>query len=162
MLSNRDYIEFEEAVEEILDKCFIGVNMDPKTADISRAVDGYTTLTRENRYCFTEDWAQYKEQLVSICEALPRYPAVHEDSCSTIAYADLIPNNITTKNRLLDTCELADVFFALLELNHIGVADDAFASKYGFQVAIVNKKYQDRLKPNRSAFVSEEDLEPNI
>ena len=162
MLSSDDYFDFECAVEEILDKCFIGVNMDPKTAGISRVLDGYTTLTRENRYCFTEGWAQYKEQLVSICEALPRYPAVHEDSCSTIAYADLLPDDMTTKRELLKSCNLADAFFALLELNQIGVADDAFASKYGFQIAIVNKKYQDRLKPNRSAFVSEEDLEPNI
>ena len=39
---------------------------------------------------------------------------------------------------------------------------DAFKSKYGFQISIINGQYQDRLKPNRSAFASEEDLEPNI
>ena len=69
---------------------------------------------------------------------------------------------MTTKRELLKSCNLADAFFALLEINEIGVADDAFKSKYGFQISIINGQYQDRLKPNRSAFVSEEDLEPKI
>ena len=162
MLSSDDYFDFECAVEEILEECFVGTNPDPKPSKSSLIVDGYTKLTSGNKYFFTGDLSKYREQLVSICESLPRYPAVIPESCSTISYADLIPNNITTKTRLLDTCELADAFFALLEINGIGVADDAFKSKYGFQISIINGQYQDRLKPNRSAFVSEEDLEPKI
>ena len=162
MLSSDDYFDFECAVEEILEECFVGTNPDPKPSKSSLIVDGYTKLTSGNKYFFTGDLSKYREQLVSICEALPRYPAVIPESCSTISYADLLPDDMTTKRELLKSCNLADAFFALLEINEIGVADDAFKSKYGFQISIINGQYQDRLKPNRSAFASEEDLEPNI
>ena len=139
MLSSDDYFDFECAVEDILDECFIGVNPANIPENATLATDGYTKLTEDKTYFFTEDVKKYKEQLISICNSLPLYPPVHQDSCATIAYADLLPNNISTKHYLIKFCELADEFFALLEMNSMGVTDELFLSKYGFKLFGIDK-----------------------
>lgn len=161
MLSNVDYIDFQDAVEEILDECLLGVDLDdiPETACYKSK--GYTNLTKDKGYYFTEKAPHCKEQLIAICKTLPVYPSVNPNFCGTIAYADLLPHCMTTQRELLKACELTDEFFALLEYNQIGIAYETFKNKYGFQLLLVDPRLEDVIKPNRSAFV-QEDSEPNI
>ena len=117
---------------------------------------GYTYMTDEFIYIFSSRALTYKDELIKICGNLPVHPPLRSASCGAIAYADLLPDDMTTQRELLDACELADAFIALLELNGIGVCENIFKNKHGFQVFSVDKSYQDRIKQNRSAFVQDE------
>lgn len=161
MLSSDDYYDFSDSVQEILDSCFLGVNIDDIPEEAALRHRGYTKLTKDKGYYFTDKALQCKEQLIGICQTLPIYPAVSSNSCGTIAYAALLPDDMTSKMELEDACELADEFFVLLELNDIGVVSETFKNKYGIQLLLVDPRLKDKIKPNRSAFV-QEDIEPNI
>ena len=161
MLSSDDYYDFQDAVEEILDGCFLGVDLDEIPEEATLRHRGYIKLTNDKGYYFTDKALRCKEQLISICQTLPIYPAVSPNSCGTIAYADLLPDDMTSKGELTDACELADEFFALLELNDMGIVSETFKNKYGFQLLLVDPRQKDKIKPNRSAFV-QEGSEPEI
>lgn len=161
MLSRKDYMKFEFALEDITDECLVGINLDAYSEDAKLRTTGYTNLTKEKKYYFSKNANQYKEQLIDICQNLPIYPSVNEKFCGTIAYGDLLPDNLATKTQLEGCCELADEFFALLEFNHIGVVQEFFKNKYGFQLLLIDPRLKDKIKPNRPAFV-QEDIEPNL
>ena len=156
MLSGDDYFDFQDSVEELLDGCFLGVDLDEIPEEATLRHSGYTNLTKDKGYDFTDKALQCKEQLIGICQTLPIYPAVSPNSCGTIAYADLLPNYMTTQRGLIKACELADEFFALLELNDMGVVSEIFKNKYGFKLLLVDPRLKDKIKPNRSAFVQED------
>ena len=156
MLSRSDYIAFKRAVRDILKECLRGVNPETKPQNASMVGDGFTKLTKDNRYYFSEEAKDCEEQLIEIINRLPVYPTLHLYSCATIAYADLLPDDMSTKRELLKACELADEFFSLLEINKLGIVDKSFISKYGFKMFAIDSDYKDVIKPNRSAFVQED------
>ena len=161
MLSSDDYFDFSDSVQEIMDECYLGTDSSKIVGKAGYAQEGYTTLTKGKKYYFSNKATEYQEQLIKICNTLPVYPPVHAVSCGVIAYANLLPDDMTSKMELMDACELADVFFALLELNDIGFHDDVVENKYGFQLFSIDKRLKNTIRQNRSAYV-QEDIEPNI
>ena len=161
MLSNREYVEFQDAFQEILDECYLGTDSSKVIEKIEYANRGYTSLTSDTKYLFTEKAKDFEQQLIDICNKLPVHPPAHIASCGAIAYADLLPDDMTSKEELMDACELADAFFILLELNRMGLHDNLFKSKYGFQLFSIDLRLHGKIKPNTSAYVPE-DAEPNI
>ena len=162
MLPRDAYFDFQFAVQDIMDECYLGTDFSKTNGKCKYTAEGFTTLTKDIEYYFTEEaYDNYQEQLIEICNMLPVHPPVHAASCGVIAYADLLPDDITSKMELMDACELADVFFNLLQMNGIGFHDDVVKSKYGFQLFSIIITLKDRIKQNTSAFV-QEDSEPNI
>ena len=156
MLSSDDYYDFRHAVRDILKKCFVGVDLDSIPDNASLASKGYTALTKDKVYHFTDEATHYKVQLIGICQNLPVYPPINNNFCGTIAYGDLLPDDMSTERELLKACEVADEFFMLLELNDMGIAYEAFKNKYGFKLFLVDSRLSDKIKPNRSAYVQDE------
>ena len=161
MLSREDYLIFKRGIRPVLKNCLVSVNPETKPTNASMLVDGFTKLTSNNKYYFAEEAKHQREQLIEICNSLPLYPALHQYSCATIAYADLLPDDMSTQRELNKACELADEFFALLEINMMGVVDKSFISKYGFNMFSIDLDLKDKIKPNRSAYV-QEGSEPEI
>jgi len=161
MLSRQDYLDFKRGFRGLLKDCFLGVDLDEIPEEATLRHRGYTKLTKDKGYYFTDSALKYKNQLIDVCQNLPIYPPVSPNSCGTIAYADLLPDDMSSQRELMKACEIVDEFFALLELNDMGVVSETFKNKYGFQLLLVDPRLQDKLKPNRSAFV-QEDMEPNI
>ena len=155
MLSRDDYFDFQFGIQDILDECFIGVDLDSIPDNAHFLCRGYTDLTKNKAYHFTDEATHYKKQLIGICQNLPIYPPINKNFCGTIAYGDLLPDDMSSQGELLDACEIADEFFALLELNDMGIAYEAFKNKYGFKLFLVDPRLSDQIKPNRSAFVEE-------
>lgn len=152
MLSRSDYFDFQVAVEEILAECFCGVDIDQIPDEASLATHGYCNATKDKVYHFTDDSTHLKDKVIRVCQGLPIYPPLNENFCGTIAYKDLYPDDFSTIEEVADASELADKFFALLELNDMGIAHEVVKNKYGFQLFLIDPRLRDVIKQNRSSF----------
>ena len=161
MLSRKDYLDFNRQFRPLFKSCYLGTDSSKIVGKAGYAQEGYTTLTNNTKYYLSEKASDCQEQLIQICNMLPVHPPVHAESCGVIAYADLLPDDMASQRELLRACEIADVFFALLELNDIGFHDDVVKSKYGFQLFSIDTRLKGRIKQNTSAYV-QEDIEPNL
>lgn len=155
MLSRSDYIAFQRPVRGILKECFCGVDLDSLPDEAYYGGYGYTNLTKDKEYYYTDNATNFKDELIRVCQGLPIYPSISKKFCGTIAFSDLLPDDMSTQRELLKACELVDEFFALLEINKLGGLDKSFISKYGFNMFSIDPDYKDVIKPNRSAYVQE-------
>ncbi|MBQ8604529.1 MAG: hypothetical protein IJ410_06780 [Oscillospiraceae bacterium] len=161
MLSRRDYIKFSRKLSSMLEDCYLDTKYPNENYKEFEKAYGYkydeiaftkgaSSLTEHNFYLFVKEKVlQHKDELLEMCANLPKMKTVATDTAGTISYTDLLPETNRTKESFTYSCEEADKFIGLLEINGVGYARDLVGSKE-FKAApiILSPRYKDQVNPD--------------
>lgn len=162
MLSLKDYFKFSRKLSQILEDCYLDTKYPGENYKEFESVYGHkyeeisftkgaSSLTEHNFYLMlTEATKKHKDELLEMCKSLPKLKTVITGTAGTIAYSDLLPELKQSQNDFKASCEKADKFIGLLEINGIAYARDLVGSKE-FRAApiILNEQYKSIVNPDK-------------
>lgn len=161
MQSRRDYVKFSRKLSLLLEDCYLDTKYPNENYKEFEKVYGHkyeeiaftkgaSSLTEHNFYLFVKEKAlQHKVELLEMCANLPKLKTAAADTAGTIAYTELLMDGKLSPNIFKTSCEDADKFIGLLEINGIAYARDLVGSKE-FKAApiILNLRYKDQVNPD--------------
>lgn len=146
MMTNEQYSDFRKKLNPIIKACSATKEQYDSTPDKISHYSGVSSYTKDNEYFFDVSVAlQYGDELLNICQTLPRLNTVFPGTLCSIASVDLIKSTTNPAIRK-SQLEAVEKFMFLLNVNRIaGVRWVKLEDDKTYPIADISKRFSGKI-----------------